>query len=136
MLNLKDLGFENIEEIEFFRPPTCNCEKCQGKEDARLSGVDGCTISEAVNSLLLDINCNASGALVLKKSELGVAFISRNRFLDEHEEDNTFLQLGPQESDTRETFIQKFVNLVNEYNLHKVVVLEETDEDGLYEFIY
>ena len=51
-------------------------------------------------------------------------------------EDNTFLQLGPQESDTRETFIKKFVNLVNEYNLHKVVVLEETDEDEIYKFIY
>lgn len=134
MINIKSLDFKNIDKIEFFKPT--GCEDCCEENDLGLVALEGYDISDAVNSLLLDLNCNTSGALVLKKSGLGVIFISTEMFLGEKQENISFVQLGPKENDTRDSFIEKFVNCVNKYNLDNLIILEEAEYENAYKFVY
>lgn len=57
-------------------------------------------------------------------------------FLSENQENVSFVQLGPKEDDTRDSFIEKFVNCVNNYNLDTLIILEECEEENVYKFIY
>lgn len=136
MLNIKELGFENIDEIEFIESPKIDGVDC--KEDLLLVIENDEEIPDNVVSILASYDCPSVSGLVIASNGVCKIFLP-NHIIHGGEYDKTFRCLQSTESDTNDKYkhVGGFVELVNEYDLHHLLIIEQDEENKeIYKLIY
>lgn len=137
MLNISRLNFENIDEIEFVEAPKCECGNCN--EDLLLVVPDGDDVGEYVANILVEFDCPSVAALVVGNDDVCKIFLP-NHVVEGGVYDETFRCLKSDVGDEKkgkDEFLDIFIELVDNYSLHHLLILDEKkDEKDVYRIVY
>lgn len=135
MIKVEELGFKNLDDMEFATAPECECG-CGGSLSVVVDEKE--EVGEVMASILGAFDCPSSGGMVINSNGICKMFFPTHLMKGGEYEQGVFgcMQAQTDEEYSKRDAINVFVNIVNDFDLHHVAILEEDPKNkGCYEII-
>lgn len=132
MMNIEEMGIENLENVNFIGFPKCRCEECRNLQ-LETNGKD---ISDIVVSMLTLHETPYALGLVIGNNKTHSLFMPSVYIKGGVPGASVRCIVADEDRGARkEDLIEFFVNFVNDYDVKDLLILEESKEEGVYNYI-
>lgn len=141
MVDVKKLGFKNLEDIEFVPPPPCDCG-CGSKDCLVLLIDEDQDVDLYAQETMYEFDCPFCATLVLRnKQELSSMQVFKMFVTgptgNKQEDDSIAVLSNKNTGFDNAKLLKTFVELTNHCDFHHLLMLEELeDSDNEYRFLY